>query len=75
MGTDTVDDSRLIVEGIVAGGEVCFLAESQVRAGDAWTLERQWGPTPWRRARMPSARDALDELRLQVSTWLDEREA
>ncbi|WP_157847000.1 serine/threonine-protein kinase [Streptomyces achromogenes] len=68
MATHAHDGRRIVLEAVL-DHEVCFLAEAQ-RVGPPWTLERQWGHTPWHRARMPRTHDRLRELTDEVVEWI-----
>ncbi|WP_392957487.1 hypothetical protein [Streptomyces sp. LN245] len=64
----TVHQGRRIVLEAVLDQDVCFLAEAQ-RGGPPWTLDQQWGHTPWQRAQMPRTLDQVQHLTDEVVTW------
>ncbi|MFB7998797.1 protein kinase [Streptomyces sp. NPDC056002] len=68
MATHLHQGRRIVLEAVL-DQDVCFLAEAQ-RGGPPWTLDQQWGHTPWHRARMPRTRDQLQQLTDEVVTWL-----
>jgi hypothetical protein len=68
MATHLHQGRRIVLEAVL-DQDVCFLAEAQ-RGGPPWTLDQQWGHTPWHRARMPRTRDQVQQLTDEVITWL-----
>lgn len=55
LATHPRNGRRVVLEAVL-DNDVCFLAEAQ-RGGPPWTLEQQWGQTPWHRPRMPRTND------------------
>ncbi len=68
MATGLHQGRRIVLEAVL-DQDVCFLVEAQ-RSGPPWTLEQQWGHTPWHRPRMPRAFDQLKHLTDEAVTWL-----
>lgn len=68
MATATSGGRRIVLEAVL-DQEVCFIAESQV-GGPPWTLERQWGPTPWGRPRLQRTADRAEQLAEDIAAWL-----
>ncbi|MGW1599323.1 serine/threonine protein kinase [Streptomyces sp. NPDC002343] len=68
MATHAHDGRRVVLEAVL-DHDVCFLAEAQ-HGGPPWTLERQWGHTPWHRPRLPRTHDRLQELTDEVVDWI-----
>ena len=68
MATRPVAGRRIILWAVL-DRYVCFIAESQAGEPD-WTLEKQWGRTPWARPRMPRTADQLQQLTDEVIAWI-----
>ncbi|MGW7244277.1 serine/threonine protein kinase [Streptomyces sp. NPDC054804] len=68
MATHPHQGRRIVLEAVL-DQDVCFLAEAH-HGGPPWTLDQQWGPTPWHRARMPRTRDQAHQLADAVVAWL-----
>ncbi|WP_228901993.1 protein kinase [Streptomyces sp. DH1] len=68
LATHPHDGQRIVLQAVL-NHDVCFLAEAQ-RSGSPWTLEQQWGHTPWHRPRMPRTNDQIQQLANEVVSWI-----
>lgn len=68
LATDVHQGKRVVLQAVL-DAEVCFIAESH-QGGPPWTLGRQWGATPWQRARMPRTLDQVERLTDEILAWL-----
>ncbi|MCX5317760.1 hypothetical protein [Streptomyces sp. NBC_00154] len=68
MATHTHDGRRIVLQAVL-DYNVCFTAESH-QGGGPWTLEHQWGHTPWQRPRMPQTEEQVNKLADDVAQWL-----